>query len=38
VDLTNYQIVTDLNELQVWLKIPQKGGWRHIDLKAMFAS
>jgi len=37
VDLTNYQIVTDLNALQVWLKIPQKGDWRHIDLKAMFA-
>jgi hypothetical protein len=37
-DLTNYQIVTDLNEQQVWLKIPQagKGDWRHVDLKAMF--
>jgi len=37
VDLTNYQIVTDLNALQVWLKIPRKGDWRLIDLKSMFA-
>ena len=37
VDLTNYQIVTDLNALQVWLKIPRKGDWRQIDLKALFA-
>jgi len=37
VDLTNYQIVTDLNALQVWLKIPRKGDWRLIDLKALFA-
>lgn len=38
VDLTNYQIVTNLNTLNVWLKIPQegKGGWRHIDLNQLF--
>lgn len=36
VDVTNYQTVTDLNELQVWLKIPLKGDWRQVDLKALF--
>ena len=34
-DLTVHQIVTDLNQLQVWLKIPQKTDWRHVDLKAL---
>ena len=34
-DLTVHQIVTDLNDLQVWLKIPQKTDWRHVDLKAL---
>ena len=36
-DITDHQIVTDLGKLQVWLKIPQKTQWRHVDLKALFA-
>ena len=35
-DITVHQIVTDLSELKVWLKIPQKTDWREVDLKAMF--
>jgi hypothetical protein len=37
-DLTDHQIVADLADLQVWLKIPQKTDWRHVDLKPLFAS
>lgn len=36
-DLTVHQIVSDLNELQVWVKIPQKTDWRHVDLKALLS-
>jgi hypothetical protein len=35
-DITVHQIVTDLSELKVWLKIPQKTDWRQVDLKEMF--
>jgi hypothetical protein len=37
-DITVHQIVTDLNELKVWLKIPQKTDWREVNLKELFAS
>jgi hypothetical protein len=30
-------MVADLNEQQVWLKIPQKTDWRHVDLGALFS-
>ena len=36
-DITVHQIVTDLRELKVWLKIPQKTDWREIDLKELFS-
>ena len=37
VDLTNYTIVADLNNLQLWLRLPPSNGdWQHIDLKALF--
>jgi len=36
-DITVHQIVTDLSELKVWLKIPQKTDWREVDLKKLFA-
>ncbi|USD43337.1 hypothetical protein J4N42_22400 [Vibrio sp. SCSIO 43135] len=39
VDLTNYQVVSDLNELQMWIKLPALGsesGWAHIDVKSLF--
>jgi len=35
-DITVHQIVTDLSELKVWLKIPQKTEWREVNLKEMF--
>jgi len=35
-DITVHQIVTDLSELKIWLKIPQKTDWREIDLKELF--
>ena len=35
-DITIHQIVTDLSELKVWLKIPQKTDWREVDLKELF--
>ena len=35
-DITVHQIVTDLSELKVWLKIPQKTDWREVDLKKLF--
>jgi hypothetical protein len=35
-DITVHQIVTDLSELKVWLKIPQKTEWREVDLKELF--
>lgn len=35
-DLTDHQIVTKPGDLQVWLKIPLKTEWRHVDLKALF--
>ncbi|WP_418642765.1 C45 family autoproteolytic acyltransferase/hydrolase [Vibrio chaetopteri] len=41
VDLTNYQVVTDLNELQLWVKLPALGGdtdWAHIDVRALFSN
>ena len=37
VDLTNYQVVADLNALQMWVKLPaldNNGGWVHIDVNA----
>ncbi len=39
VDLTNYQTVADLNELQLWVKLPALGeetDWAHIDVKSLF--
>ncbi|MCL1065820.1 C45 family autoproteolytic acyltransferase/hydrolase [Shewanella olleyana] len=37
VDLTNYQTITDLTELEMWIKLPVLGDdWCHIDLKEMF--
>ncbi|WP_394131729.1 C45 family autoproteolytic acyltransferase/hydolase [Shewanella maritima] len=41
VDLTNYQVVTDLNELQLWVKLPALGEasyWAHIDVKSLFTA
>jgi hypothetical protein len=38
-DITVYQIVADLSNLEVWLKIPPQQArtdWRHIDLKPLF--
>ena len=38
-DLTNYTVVSDLNNLQIWVKLPPpsvKTDWRHIDLKPLF--
>ncbi|MFZ0258072.1 MAG: hypothetical protein WAN46_21095 [Gammaproteobacteria bacterium] len=36
-DLTNYQVVSDLSNLEVWLKLPPlKTEWRHVDLKSLF--
>jgi hypothetical protein len=37
-DITVHQIVTDLSELKVWLKVPQKTDWREVDLKKLFTS
>jgi hypothetical protein len=37
-DITVHQIVTDLTELKVWLKIPQKTDWRQVDLGELFTS
>jgi hypothetical protein len=39
VDLTNYQVVADLNELQMWVKLPALGSdtnWAHIDVRSLF--
>jgi hypothetical protein len=37
-DLTNYTMVSDLSTLEVWLNIPPlKSGWRHVDLRPLFA-
>ncbi|MDR9827506.1 C45 family peptidase [Vibrio sp. FNV 38] len=39
VDLTNYQVVADLNALQMWVKLPALGqnpGWAHIDVQSLF--
>ena len=37
-DLTNYTIVADLNNLQLWARLPPlNSDWRHVDLKALFA-
>lgn len=36
-DLTDHQIVTDLADLHIWVKIPLKTEWRHIDLRKLFA-
>ena len=38
-DLTNYTVVTDLNTLEMWIKLPPpevKTDWRYIDLKKLF--
>jgi len=36
-DLTNYQVVSDLSNLEVWLKLPALNTeWRHVDLKPLF--
>ena len=37
-DITVHQIVTDLSARIVWLKVPQKTGWREVDLNAVFTS
>ena len=37
VDLTNYSIAADLNNLQLWVRLPPSNGdWQHIDLKRLF--
>ncbi|KUJ73291.1 C45 family autoproteolytic acyltransferase/hydolase [Ruegeria profundi] len=37
-DLTNYTIAADLNNLQLWVRLPPSNGeWQHFDLKALFA-
>ncbi len=37
-DLTNYTIAADLNNLQLWVRLPPSSGdWQHFDLKALFA-
>lgn len=39
VDLTNYQVVSDLNTLEMWVKLPPqkvRTDWRYINLKALF--
>jgi len=37
-DLTNFQMVSDLSNLEVWLKVPpRQTDWRHVDLKPLFA-
>jgi hypothetical protein len=37
-DITNYSIAADLNNLQLWVRLPPSGGdWQHVDLKALFA-
>ncbi|MBY6095544.1 C45 family autoproteolytic acyltransferase/hydolase [Ferrimonas balearica] len=39
VDLTNYQVVADLNTLQMWVKLPalgQNNDWVHVDVQALF--
>lgn len=35
-DLTDHQIVTDLKDRKVWLKIPLKTDWRLVDLNDVF--
>ena len=36
-DLTNYTIAADLNNLQLWIRLPPSNGeWQHFDLKALF--
>ncbi|WP_416838740.1 C45 family autoproteolytic acyltransferase/hydolase [Haloferax sp. DFSO52] len=35
-DLTTHQIVTDLNGLDIWVKIPLRTEWRHVDLSVLF--
>ncbi|MGI9517349.1 MAG: C45 family autoproteolytic acyltransferase/hydrolase [Pirellulaceae bacterium] len=37
-DVTCHQIVTDLKQRQVWIKIPLKTQWRHVDLSSLFQS
>ena len=37
-DLTNFQVVSDLSNLELWIKLPVfKTEWLHIDLKELFA-
>lgn len=36
VDLTVYQIATKPATREVWLKVPLKTKWRHVDLKKLF--
>lgn len=41
VDLTNYQVVADLNSLQMWIKLPALGSdtdWAHIDVNELFCN
>ena len=35
-DLTDHQMVTTPDDLQIWIKIPLRTEWRHVDLKALF--
>ena len=36
-DLTNYTIAADLNNLQLWVRLPPSHGeWQHFDLKQLF--
>jgi hypothetical protein len=37
-DLTCHQMVTDLSSMEIWLKVPQKTDWRHVDLKMLFSN
>lgn len=34
-DITDHQMVTDLEELKVWVKIPLQTEWRQVDLKGL---
>jgi len=35
-DVIDHQIVTSPSDLEVWMKIPLKTAWRHVDLKKLF--
>ena len=37
-DITNYTIAADLENLQLWVRLPPSNGdWQHVDLRALFA-